>query len=377
MNGDDRLARQAIVAFAASMSPEGVIQARFPSQGVQRITGFSLFWILQLFDHHMYFGDPRFTTGHLHIVDGVLGFFDRQIGSHGLVQNLPGDHWAFVDWVTHWSDTREYEPGIPLAGRKNGIFTYLSMLYAYALTKGSKLCHDLGRLDTAEEYARRCDCILHAIREHCFDGEFFTDSLASGASSSNDYSEHCQVWAVLCGAVSDRLAQQKLLSDSCIAPIRTFSQCSYAMKFYAMRAYAQADIYDGIYHSTFSPWHKMIDQNLSTWEEDDVNARSDCHAWSALPIYEYLSEVSGLKPSKAGWAEVDFAPRIQLYSKMHVVVPLGNKGLAQVTWSINQDGGLRIRLSLPSEMNVIVQLPDRNSETYGAVSNLDLIWSKA
>jgi hypothetical protein len=374
VNGDDRLARQAIIAFAASISPGGVIEARFPSQGVQRITGFSLFWILQLFDHHMYFGDSKFTSKHLHIVDGILGFFDRHIGTNGLVQSHPHDHWAFVDWVTSWSDTGDCEPGTPLAGRKNGIFTYLSMLYAYALEKGSKLCQDLDRLDTAREYARRRESLLQAIKILCFDGEFFTDSLANDASASDDYSEHCQIWAVLCGATSDRLAQQKLLINSCIAPTRTFSQCSYAMKFYAMRAYSQAGIYDDIYHQMFSPWHKMLDQNLSTWEEDDVNARSDCHAWSALPIYEYLSEVSGLKPDEAGWRTMTFAPRIRLYSKMHIVVPLGDKGLAQVTWSTGQDGYIQIRLSLPSKMKVVVQLPDHDAEMHEAVSNLDLRW---
>jgi hypothetical protein len=149
------------------------------------------------------------------------------------------------------------------------------------------------------------------------------------------------------------------------------------MKFYAMRAYAQAGVYDDIYHSIFSPWHKMLDQNLSTWEEDDVTARSDCHAWSALPIYEYLSEVSGLTPNEAGWRTVKFAPRIRLYSNMDVIVPLGNKGLAQVTWSTVQDGDVRIRLSLPSEMNVVVELPGCDSETYKAVSVVDLIWKKA
>ena len=377
VNGDDRLARQAIIAFAASISPEGVIEARFPSQGVQRITGFSLFWILQLFDHHMYFGDPEFTSKHLHTVDGVLGFFDRQIGTNGLVQSLPSDHWAFVDWVTRWSDTGDCEPGVPLAGRQNGIFTYLSMLYAYTLEKGSRICKDLGRSDTAQEYARRRESLLQAVRQYCFDGKFFTDSLANGVSPSDDYSEHCQVWAVLSGATDDRLAQQKLLTDSCILPTRAFSRCSYAMKFYAMRAYAHAGIYDDIYHQSFSPWHKMLDQNLSTWEEDDVNARSDCHAWSALPVYEYLSEVSGIKPDESGWGTMIFAPRIRLYSKAHIVVPLGNKGIAEVKWSKDPDGVVRVRLSLPSKMNVVVHLPGSDSVLHQTVSSLDLKWTSA
>jgi hypothetical protein len=348
------LARQAIIAFALSISPEGVIEARLPSQGVQRITGFSLFWVLQLFDHHTYFGDAEFTSKHLHVGDSVLGFFDRHLGVNGLVQGLPRDHWAFVDWVEKWNDTGHCEPRVPSAERDNGIFTYLSMLYAYALDLSGKLCQDLGRLDTAQEYANRRQSLLQALRNLCFDGEFYTDSLASHAVPSDEYSEHCQIWAVLCGATVERVDQQRLLRG-----IETAIQSMFhAIKFYILRPYARAGIYDDAYHDIFTPWHRILNLNLSTWEEDDDNPRSDCHAWSALPIYEYLSEVSGLTPNQPGWSEVNLSPRIRLYSKLHLAAPLGDKGLARVDWSTDERGNVQIRLSLPSKVKLIVRLPD-------------------
>jgi hypothetical protein len=81
MSGDDRLAKQAIVAFAFSARGDGILHGRYPAQGAQIITIFSLFWVLQVCDHHLYFGDDQ-----------------NHIGSYGLVEGLPGKYWNFIDW---------------------------------------------------------------------------------------------------------------------------------------------------------------------------------------------------------------------------------------------------------------------------------------
>ncbi|KAH8768512.1 hypothetical protein BGZ57DRAFT_898653 [Hyaloscypha finlandica] len=53
----------------------------------------------------------------------------------------------------------------------------------------------------------------------------------SDIADSLSYSQHCQVFGVLCGAAapSDRA---RLLLESFAEP--TFSKCSYVMKFYAL-----------------------------------------------------------------------------------------------------------------------------------------------
>lgn len=48
---------QKFTNFAASVTIEGLTQARFPSHVPQLIAGFPLYWILQVSDHHLFFGD--------------------------------------------------------------------------------------------------------------------------------------------------------------------------------------------------------------------------------------------------------------------------------------------------------------------------------
>ena len=102
LSGDDRLMRQTLSNFAASVTFEGLTQSRFPSHVPQLIAGFSLYWVLQVCDHHLYFGDTPFTRSFLPRIDGVLDFFSAHIDDNGLVSGLPDDVWQYVDWVTTW-----------------------------------------------------------------------------------------------------------------------------------------------------------------------------------------------------------------------------------------------------------------------------------
>jgi len=86
------------------------------------------------------------------------------------------------------------------------------MLYAFILSQAAKLVRDVGRPGHAGEYESRAESIVQAIRAHCFDGRFFTDSTADIADSLS-YSQHCQVFGVLCGAAAPT-DRARLLSES-------------------------------------------------------------------------------------------------------------------------------------------------------------------
>ncbi|KAJ5333185.1 uncharacterized protein N7506_006968 [Penicillium brevicompactum] len=359
LSGDDRLMRQAITNFAASVTPLGLTQSRFPSHVPQVIAGFSLYWILQVCDHHLYFNDTKYARGFIPRIDGVLDFFDAHIDELGLVSGMPEIVWQYVDWVTTWGATDDHpDKGVPTSGRKSNRHTYFSLLYGYVLQKSARLVRQLGRPGHATEYEDRSASVLQAVRTHCWDGQFFTDSTADIADE-HAYSQHCQVFAVLAG-VLDTTESARILATSLTDP--EFSKCSYVMRFYAFRALSSVGngVYEYFWERMWAPWRGMLANNLSTWEEDDVRQRSDCHAWGSVPVYEYCAEVAGLQPLEPGWSKVLFKPRLSLAETLEVSVALGSDNVASVSWKPDQAGRKLVELRLQKSVELLVQYPNED-----------------
>ncbi|KAL4930981.1 uncharacterized protein BDV17DRAFT_297481 [Aspergillus undulatus] len=371
LSGDDRLMRQAITNYAASITPEGLTQSRFPSHVPQVIAGFSLYWILQVADHHLYFGDTDYTRTFLPRIDGVLEFFDSHIDTLGLISGLPEDVWQYVDWVTSWGATDEHpDKGVPTSGRRSNRHTYFSLLYAYVLQRAAQLVRDVGRPGYAGEYETRAQALRDAVREHCYDGQFFTDSTVDEAGE-DAYSQHCQVFAIISGTAHPE-DRARLLTESFANP--RFSKCSYMMRFYALRAFSIAgdEVYEGFWSQAWEPYRKMLAQNLSTWEEDDVRQRSDCHAWGSVPIYEYCVELAGVQPVAPGCRRILFKPRLGLSGAVTARVALGKDNLATVSWR-TLNGEKRIELRLEKAAEVISRLPGEDEVEHGVVHSLHLV----
>ncbi|CEI67941.1 hypothetical protein FVEN_g7784 [Fusarium venenatum] len=347
VSGDDRLARQAIIQLHNSFQPQlGLTASRSPSNQLQIMPNFSLYWICMLHDHFTFYNDGDFIQPFLPVVDAVLNFFHSRIQHETDLVVLKSEEgiWNFHDWAEQW---RPY--GIPPSVEKTGISTYTNSLYSYTLNLASGLqsaCR--GRPYMAYEYSQRADLISNALKAHCFDGRYFTDSLASQSDGKSDISQHSQVWAVLSGAISG-LDAQTLLRDVLNTSLDTkdaLVKTSISMSFYTLRAMSivGGNLYDELYTKFWEPWRAQLALNLTTWEEDDVSHRSDCHAWGSAPIYEFLAEVAGVKPELPGWEQIRFAPRLGLYPSFNATVPFARKGktaLVKVSWS-SSDGEMTL-----------------------------------
>lgn len=390
VSGDDRLARQAIVQLHNSFQPAvGLTSSRAPCHHLQIIPHFSLFWISMVADHHEYFGDAEFVSQFFPVCHAVLETFHRRIDAGtGLVRHAesPGE-WHFVDWTEAWKPF-----GIPTAAGRTGFLTFTSCLYAYTLRRLAGLMIAIGRDGLVSEYSSRADALAQAVRNHCFDGEFFTDGLAKQAAST-DYSQHSQVWAILSGAAAPDASAIQFLTRSLaaagdVAPEAegkgmVFTPTSTAMSFYTLRALSMVggDAYDAHFTSFWDPWRAQLSQNLTTWVEDSVTQRSDCHAWGSLPLYEFIAEVAGLSPAAPGWATVSFKPRLNLFRELDVKVPVGGhlgSRVVRVQWSTDEEtAAVKVTLSLDkwdsSDVNIpmLLQLPDRD-ETVTLQESIEL-----
>ncbi|USP81334.1 Six-hairpin glycosidase [Curvularia clavata] len=344
ISGDDRLARQAIVQLHNSYRPAlGLVASRSPAHQVQIIPNFSLFWICTVTDHFEHYADKTFTGRFLATCDSILESFAGRIDSKiGLVASSDkelGTAWDFVDWAPEWKPM-----GIP--PQRTGFQTFTSMLYAVALQHMAATVRCIGRAAIAEDYTSRANLIISAIQRHCWNGTVFTDGLVDGADYSRDISEQVQIWAILCGAtqgVEARNLLTRCLLQAQVKPLpeietsSSITRASMAMSIYTLRAMSQigGSFYDTHFHDFWNPWRAQIAQNMTTWCEDNVSVRSDCHAWSSVPLYEFMVEVAGVRPAVQGWDHILIKPRVKLFTQFDARVPLGGvlrPGVARVKW---------------------------------------------
>jgi alpha-L-rhamnosidase len=344
LSRDDRLARKAMQEFYASRREDGLVETHFPSPGrSMNIPTFSLFWALMVYDHMVHFGDEKLVKSYIGAVDGVLGYFDERINELGLVGQFDKDCWGFVDWADGWFTPGKGFTGlaVPKAYYSKGAATFHTLIYAYTLLKASELQTFLGRHDTAKEYLARQQALIKAVTQHCFDPSsgFFLD----GPNALDERSQHVQVFAVLSGCVSGTDAHSLMRRTVLEQAEHKLTKASLAMGFYVFRAASEAGVYEECWSPLIEPWKKMIGNNLTTWIESESMTRSDCHGWSAVPLWEIGTEILGVKQVSKAYLEkvnggtegvgVQSVPRKGLVEDIQADVLTGDGNLAHVEWA--------------------------------------------
>ena len=339
---DDRLARNCMNDMKNSVRHDGMINCCYPQTGPNVIPGFSIYYIGMVYDHMMYFDDPELIRDHLPVIDGILRFFERNLDDRGLVGpigglNVVGKYWSFIDWTPQWDATT----GVPGKAHEAGPLTMESLLYVLGLMYAAELSDHIGRCGMAEEYRRRAASVKAAVNTYCRG----RDGLYQDGPGVEAYSQHCQVFALLTETV-DREEGRRLLEIT-LADREEYAPCSVAMAFYLFRAMELAGIYDRT-ERQWDVWREMVKNHCSTCVEDDVKARSDCHAWGALALYELPAAVLGVRPKAPGYREIQVSPvpGYLTWAKGKVITP---RGMVSVSWKKKEDGSLDLQYTLPME----------------------------
>ncbi|MCM1388281.1 MAG: hypothetical protein NC231_13215 [Bacillus sp. (in: Bacteria)] len=344
ISGDERLARQCMDDFRRSQRPDGTLNSCYPDAEVNVIPSFGIYYILMLYDYMMYVGDKKFLRKHLGCMDNILNFFEENLEERGLIGSIGGQlteraYWSFIDWALPWGETT----GMPPAGRK-GPITMESFLYIYGLMYAADILEYLNRNDTAREYRGRAEKVRTAVNRYCVDGEGrYTDG-----PGVREYSQHCQIFALLTDTVSvDR--GRELLKAS-LTDTKTYAECSVAMAFYLFRALEKAELYEET-ESVWNLWRGMLDKHLTTCAENNLDERSDCHAWGALALYELSSVILGVRPGAPGYGKINIqpVPGYLDYASGDVITP---HGIVHVEWYKKEDGTITLHYTLPNDKDI-------------------------
>ncbi|HET9176796.1 MAG TPA: alpha-L-rhamnosidase C-terminal domain-containing protein [Terriglobia bacterium] len=306
MTGDDRLAKNAIELLNESRIPEGITQSRYPSRLPQFIPPFSLFWIGMMHDLWWYHGDTAFLQQYLPGMRDVLGWFERRMGPSGLLGRL--EWWNFVDW------TPQFKDGVP-PEEADGQSSILTLQFVAALQDAADLESSIGNKNFAEQDRAMAAKIARAVYDKCWDP---ARRLLADTPARQSFSQHASILGVLANAIPEQQQKgvmQKVLTDS------TLAQCSYYFRFYLFRALKKVGLGND-YLNLLGPWRQMLDLGLTTWAEEPEPVRSDCHAWSAHPNFDFLNTVAGIGPAAPGFNKVLIQPHLGTLDHLSATVPV-------------------------------------------------------
>ena len=353
-SADDRLARQAMEAFRRSQRPDGMTNSVAPTVKSNVIPSFSIYYLMMVYDHMMYFGDKALVQDHLPAIDAILSHFERHRMENGLVGHLGGPlmrdrYWSFIDWTPQWKETA----GVPTAiNQGTRSLTMESLLYIYGLMHAAELCDFVGRQGMAEEYRKKAEELKQAVNASSWgtytDENNVDHRLLQDGAGVNEFSVHTQVFGILTGLVSAEEGREML--HATVGNV-ALAQSSVSFMFYLFRAMEKCGIYeetDGLWDL----WRQMLKNHLTTCVENGTDERSDCHAWASLMCYEMPAVMLGVRPAAPGFARVRIEPQAGKlsFASGDVVTP---KGMVHVEWKKKEDGKLDLSYTLPEGMTAV------------------------
>jgi len=330
--GDDRLARQAMQAFNDSRVPDGLTRSRYPSSVTQMIPTFSLLWIGMLHDFWMYRGDEEFVKAQIPGTRTVLDWFlDRQ-RPDGLVGNIAW--WPFVDWG------KDFPFGMPPQDADGGS-SPITLQYIEALRYGAELESTFGDPVRVKRYREAESKAVGAVQKLCWNDAY---GLIADTPAQKHYSQHANilgVWLDVVPAEKQQDVLTKILSTSdhgftVSGPVPDMTKATYYFRFYLARALDHAGMGDR-YLDLLKPWKDMVALGLTTWAEQPEPTRSDSHAWSAHPNFDFLTIVAGVRPKTPGFSNVMIAPHLGRLRNVSATVPTP-KGMIEVKLDSNATG---------------------------------------
>ena len=273
---DLELPRQAIRLFGSSLQNNGFTQARFPSREDQIIPSFALYFVLMLEDYANFTGDLEFIRPYIPIAERIMETFLGKRCASGLL--APQGYWDYFDWTQEWA--AKSVANTPTAAM-DGESALQNLFFVYAVQSLIRILPRFDRTELAKRYAKECGILLQLVEQSCFVPE---KGLYKEGPRTEEYTQHAQIFAVLTGLADGEKAKEIMenaLSD------KSLIQCSFMQKFYLFRALERIGMYDRT-EEAWDAWYEFIDLHCTTFPETPFDPRSDCHAWSALPLYEFV-----------------------------------------------------------------------------------------
>lgn len=299
VSGNTILPRQTIRFMDWSRLPEGLTQSRYPCRPTQIIPYWSLHYLLMLSDWYWYTGEVASIREEILNAESVIRWFLRRKDESGLVGAL--QHWCVADWSPEW--VRDFNGIVP--GAKEGPTAFTNFFLIAVLERMAELLGLLEEKATADKYRKEAKT-LRKLAHAAFwskKEKAYVDSLKYPVVS-----QLTNAWALLIGLPSGAKAQQALAGR--LHTKKDICRAAYFGQFYLFEAWGKLNRPDLIVEH-FATYRELAAKGITTWPEDIVGGRSECHAWSNAATYHLLRTVLGFEVAEPGCRRLTVSPYLE------------------------------------------------------------------
>jgi hypothetical protein len=261
-----------------------------------------------------------------------LELYERE---DGLLANLPG--WSFLDWVVGWR--RGTAPG----AKMGGVSAELNLFYLSALQGAAQVERAFGNNYLASHWQNKAEKLKGVIVKVFFDEE---RGLFASDLNHKIFAEHPQCLALLADVFTGKKAEelfQKLITDKKLG--RTTVYFSYYL-FETLFKFGRGDIF----LKKLDLWKGYVALGATTTLESPEyaghDARSDCHAWGAHPIWFLRTGVAGIRSAAPFFEKVRIAPQPGNLKSIKASYPHPSGKMIEVDLSFS-DGGVKGKIVTP------------------------------
>jgi len=293
MTNDDKLVRNAIQQFYNSMQPMGLTRSSYPCGGVQIIPPFSLIYINMINDFYKLRNDSDFVKQFVPGMKFILEWFISKIDKNGMLGPLP--YWNFVDGGTQFINGSP--PGISEGGSAQ-----MTILLAHTIDNAVEIFEHYGLSCDVVRYKTISESLKENTLRLCFDDK---KQLIAETPFKELFSQHTNSMAILSDMFDSKLTKSiagKIISDTSLV------QTTMYFDFYVFQALKKAEL-GGEIIPLMNKWKFFLDNGFTTFPEHGIESRSDCHAWSAHPMFDFMNIICGISSLSAGFKTVEIRPQ--------------------------------------------------------------------
>lgn len=291
---DDRLSRRALDLLEQSRreSPLGMVAERYPSAWRQDSGTYAMMYVWMLRDFLYWRDDPRFVRKHIPAMRQLIEAFLPLCEADGRMGKVPG--WPFVDWVPEWH--QGCGPGV-----REGDSAIVSLHWVLTLQAAAQIEEALGEELLAGRCRQKASACMEALMRRYWSEEraCLLDTPDSACTS-----EHAQILALLTGLAGPERDGKMLAA---VEAERLSARCTLYFSFYLLEALSRHGRGEAL-HRRLAAWRVFPEQGFVTVPEQPEPTRSDCHAWSAHPLFHSYASIAGIRSLAPGFRKVSVNP---------------------------------------------------------------------